>query len=408
MGPNIMSRSRFISSILLITSPSLVFACLWDYDTLKMERTRFPNSLELITGKFLRHSPEFYQWRIEDRLKRLKTDPKNVTLMDDLAVAYDKTKQHDKAIEIGLKTEEMQPGRYETAANLGTFYMHAGNFEEGLKWVDRALKINPDAHFGREKYQKILAEYLLSRRNGRTLSLPMAKVENLGIPSVHTIVEDTFAKFLAAKHPQYTDSDHAAALKGVQGMMRFANFESPILLEALASLLTEMTTTKAVNDSDAKLLAARALLKASYQMQDDRQKKAYRDMASRALYLQTPRTKSTQITLEEVEEPFKKELKEAQDWYAQLRAKEIAWIAEGKNPEAEFDKLYTTEPEMSGMDVDDPMSGDQRSVVAVIAGLVAIAVGSLLFVLIVQQSYRLWRRSRMKSLIEIPCGKFND
>ncbi len=41
---------------------ALLCACLWDTDTLQMERQRFPDALELITGKFLRHSREFYDW----------------------------------------------------------------------------------------------------------------------------------------------------------------------------------------------------------------------------------------------------------------------------------------------------------------------------------------------------------
>ena len=56
---------------LLLGLPTAVFACLWDYDTLKQERARFPETLELITGKFLRHSKEFYEWRIQDRLQKL-------------------------------------------------------------------------------------------------------------------------------------------------------------------------------------------------------------------------------------------------------------------------------------------------------------------------------------------------
>lgn len=35
-------------------------ACEWDYDTLQLERQRFPSALELVTGKFSRHTPEFY------------------------------------------------------------------------------------------------------------------------------------------------------------------------------------------------------------------------------------------------------------------------------------------------------------------------------------------------------------
>src|SRR6476646_9780391 len=98
------SRHLLAATLLatLLTS-SVALACLWDYDTIKMERARFPGTLELITGKFLRHSPEFYKWRIENRLKRLKADPTNAALLDDLAAAYDKTGQHDKAIETAQK-----------------------------------------------------------------------------------------------------------------------------------------------------------------------------------------------------------------------------------------------------------------------------------------------------------------
>ena len=71
--------------------PTLVSACLWDHDTLRQERQRFPDTLELITGKILRHSPEFYEWRIKDRLYKLEADPMNLAYYDDLAVAYEKT-----------------------------------------------------------------------------------------------------------------------------------------------------------------------------------------------------------------------------------------------------------------------------------------------------------------------------
>ena len=84
---------------IILGVPSAALACLWDYDTLQQERARFPAALELITGKFLRHSPEFYEWRIRDRLKKLETDPTNLAWHDDLAVAYEKTGRHAKAIE---------------------------------------------------------------------------------------------------------------------------------------------------------------------------------------------------------------------------------------------------------------------------------------------------------------------
>lgn len=137
--------------------PSSSRACLWDTDTLEMERQKFPTTLELITGKFLRHSPQFYQWRIDDRQKKLTADPERVEYYDDLAVAHDKLGRPEQAIELMLKKDQIKPGLYETHANLATFYIHAGDLQKGLEEVDKALAINPDAHFGREKYQKYLS-----------------------------------------------------------------------------------------------------------------------------------------------------------------------------------------------------------------------------------------------------------
>ena len=83
-------RRAAVATVAVALIPSLALACAWDYDTLKMERQRFPSALELITGKFLRHSPEFYEWRIRDSEAKLAADPNNLAYLDDLAVAYDK------------------------------------------------------------------------------------------------------------------------------------------------------------------------------------------------------------------------------------------------------------------------------------------------------------------------------
>src|SRR6185295_314833 len=115
-------------------------------------------ALELITGKFLRHSKEAYEWRIRDRTARLAADPNNLALLDDLAVAHQKVGNTARAIEVMTAADRLAPNRYETLANLGTFHILAGDLERGKALVDRALAINPDAHFGRERYQKWLVE----------------------------------------------------------------------------------------------------------------------------------------------------------------------------------------------------------------------------------------------------------
>lgn len=331
--------------IACIITAKTVTACLWDYDTLKMERQRFPTTLELITGKFIRHSPEFYQWRIKDRLNKLQSDPQNLPYLDDLAAAYDKVGQQQKAIDTMLAKERIKPGLYETQANLGTFYMHLGQWEKGLEHVNKALQINPNAHFGREKYQKYLAEYVVSCTSGGKLKLPLARLGEHGFSG-------NYALFLCSKlgTKNLDREQQQAAIKGVLGMMRFANHESPILLEALGSLLGDNTYYgTALPMEDGKQLSARAYLKASYHVEDKEAKQQYRKMAEYVLKYQTPHPNDVRaLPLSDLlERDFGKELSEAAAWYASVRENELGWIKSGQNPEQEFDRLYYVEPEVT-------------------------------------------------------------
>ncbi len=323
-------------------------ACLWDTDTLEQERSRFPSVLELITGKFLRHTPEFYEWRIRDRLRQLKDQPNKAWLADDLAVAYDKTEQQDKAIAVMLDVEKKTPGRYETAANLGTFYIHSGRLEEGLKQIERAIKINPHAHFGREIYQKLLVEYLLECRKGGQLPVPlsMAPAEN-GARGFALYVwrrKGGDRSWPGSLNFETTKNFHAEmdrAQTGVLGMMRFGHHDSPLLLEALGDLLGAGEAER-----DANWLAARAYLKASQGAKTEAARTAFRTLAIDRLQMQFPGT-DAQDKLNSVEEQLKQELKDAETWYDQVRTDELAWIQQGKNVDVQFAQKYYTEPQVA-------------------------------------------------------------
>ncbi len=319
----------------LFTQAAPSDACLWDLDTLLMERQRFPSALELITGKFLRHSEAFYRWRIQDRLTRIAAEPGNLALYDDLAAAHEKTGDAGNAIAVMLVKERLQPGKYETYANLGTFLAHSGDLENGAKVIDMAIQINPDAHFGREIYQKLLVEYVLSKGEGTSPRLPLNDAAREEPPSMFS-GKHGFAKFIEGKAP-----GGAKAVKGVLGMMRFGRHDSPVLLEALGDLLIGKDGPYGARktNEDAKQLAARAYLRASFGVKDPAAKRGYRRLAEMPLMMQQD-AKGRPMKLAALEESLLGELDKARQWYAGVERDEAEWIAKGLDPEREFDRKY--------------------------------------------------------------------
>jgi len=325
-------------------------ACLWDNDTLAMERERFPSALELITGKFLRHSPAYYEWRVEDRQQKLAALPGDapleevLPLRDDLAVALDKLGRHGEAIETGTETLDLQPGRYESVANLGTFLIHDGQLEKGLELIKEAIRINPDAHFGREKYQQYLVEYILYRRAEGDASLPLARNERSGPSSKIS----NFTGFISAREsgwepgmPIGKDKSWSGigpghreeALKGVLGMMRFGNFNSPILLEAVGELLQA---------SRSGILAVRAFKRAAELNPDDPARAEAIFFPHRMIVMGVQESRYDGIVAS-----LAGEMDEAQAYYEQIVADEKKWIEQGIDVDAAYAAKYYQDPSLS-------------------------------------------------------------
>lgn len=368
-----------LSTIVPILSLALLGAaapCLWDYDTLEQERARFPTTLELITGKFPRHSQAYYRWRVEDRTARMEAGAPTAELFDDLAVGYSKLGNDAKAIELMADKEERFPGLYETAANLGTFHLHAGHLEQGIEHIQRAIRINPDAHFGRETYQELLARYVLQQRGeGEATPIPLNPdlVHPIGRPTTNYWY---FVKAERGVTDEDQDAEIAAAAKGVLGMLRFGNHDSPVLLEALSDLLL------ANHRADAKRLAARALLKASYEVEDEKARMVYRAKAKAALETQTPGpNRHENIALDVVERTFATELEDAERWWKELEAKERYWIEAGNDVDARYGQAYLAK---ATPPINDDGAGRQRAFLrygGAVAGVTIVIAAGYLVVL---------------------------
>lgn len=394
-----LSRARLagragIAAALLMLSAGPALACLWDTDTIGMERRRFPGVNELIVGKFLRHSPEFYAARIKDRRARLaalgpddgsvgKGSEAHLALLDDLAVALDKTGKPEEAAGVMRQALALAPERYETHANLGTHLIHSGQYKEGLEHLKRAIAINPDAHFGRERYQIYVVEYVLARRESPTCriwdaeggervvlrtetspKLPLSGMTEsygraMGLDNIvdpderEQRPESGFVPWLAQHAPESdigSEEGLKAAVKGVLGMMRFGRHDSPVLLEVLGDLL--LTSSPSQSRLDAKLMAGRAYLMASRaEGLSDAVRAHYRKIAEGALAMQTPPgSSSSSIGLERVERDLEAELAEAKAFTDAIAAQERQWIAEGADVEQRFAEVYFEAPTLKAND----------------------------------------------------------
>jgi tetratricopeptide (TPR) repeat protein len=193
----------FLAASLL---PAATMACINDRDTLAFEKrnvdalSRVQNAptaeakaeaateiaLRAISGRFDRFPERYYRMRIE----RLEMLPKlTANEYDDLAVAYERLGQTDKALKILEKSKSVRKTKddeYRLLANRGTFMVHkwiaGGHSEKNIKFLNqanvdiaRALEINPNSHFGREKYQLYLQKTWFDAATGH--ELPMRHLE---------------------------------------------------------------------------------------------------------------------------------------------------------------------------------------------------------------------------------------
>jgi tetratricopeptide (TPR) repeat protein len=344
---------RGLSVVFFLVITSVTHACLWDWDTLQMERRRFPGTLEMITGKFVRHSRAYYEWRIQDRTKRMRSPAEDPALADDLAVAYSKLGRHAEGIALLEQVLAARPDRYETLANLGTIHMLAGDLKVGKEYIDRAVVINPAAHFGREKYQSLLAEYFLTKRKTPHPASEWPSV-------IHPKQACGFAEFVLQKqgyqtsYSSFDDSkatenmkaELAAAQKGVLGMMHFANYDSPFLLEALGDLLIAWPTY----GDDALQLAARAYYRVAQRSDNEKTKHEFKMAAALILeghkdyidyrHANPESDRGVETGLEKLSADLNRELAEAQAYFDSIAADERRWIAEGVNVDKAFANKY--------------------------------------------------------------------
>ncbi len=166
-----------------MSEPQRTNGCLWDYDTLAAEAKGLPATTEIYTGRFDRFPPLYYEMRLARVSEEMLTTPDDLDLYDNAGVSCDRLKRSDEAIEWMAKKrvvldemiaqgQDVSEHEYRYLANLGTFHIHRwlingadredmSDVEHARDLIAGAIDLNPDAHFGRERYQLLAIEWIL-------------------------------------------------------------------------------------------------------------------------------------------------------------------------------------------------------------------------------------------------------
>ncbi len=147
---------------------------------------RFAMVHDVLHEWFPKHGPAWYEARnrlTQQEIDMLPADdPKRWPLIDDLTVALDRLGKPAEAVPLMRAKLEAQQAKgvtgrelYTSYANLGTFLIHSNfamarngdaeaiqRFQEGIGFIRKSVEVNPDAHFGRERWQLAIAEFLLA------------------------------------------------------------------------------------------------------------------------------------------------------------------------------------------------------------------------------------------------------
>ena len=178
------TRFGLLLTFLCFGFPTLLPACLWDADTLADEKKSHPTMAAAILGNppDLGDPAKLRKRIAELNAKRRENDP---AWWNDLAGAHIRLGESKRAAELLESVIARFHDDYGVHANLGTAYHLLGRYAEAEKEIARDLEINPEAHFGLEKYHLALLQYL---------------VRDAKYQSRHVYVDEFTAGFFDARH----------------------------------------------------------------------------------------------------------------------------------------------------------------------------------------------------------------
>lgn len=156
-----MRRKVFILVFLAsLLAGADTLACIWDAETMIQERLAHPDMAKLILGE-PPAPPDSAPLR--KRIRDLTASPQtnDPAWWNNLAGAHLRLGEAKEAVALLETVTNRFPDDYGVHANLGTAYHLLGRYQDAEREIGRDLEINPDAHFGVERYHLALLQYLV-------------------------------------------------------------------------------------------------------------------------------------------------------------------------------------------------------------------------------------------------------
>ena len=243
-----------LSLLALLLVQGAAHACLNDRDTLAEEIKGLPDVVQVVTGRFERDPPLYYQMRLARVAAGLKAAPDLLPEYDDAGVACDRLGRDAEAIawmdrkrarlvRLNVTDPAVKEQWYRYNANVGTFWVHRwiragadrrriGEVRKARGYIAEAIKINPDAHFGREKYQLRVMDWIVKGRSYITPNTWMTVVD----PDGHARIARQTNPEAFFSQTASLDKDSTKALCGL--IMLGSAWESVDIFDALGHSLS--------------------------------------------------------------------------------------------------------------------------------------------------------------------------
>ena len=194
------------------------------------------------------------------------------------------------------------------------------------------------------------------------------------------VIEAKFGPQESETWPPEWKDEVRSATRGVMGMLHFADYKSPVLLQSLGDLLFVGEA-----EENATQLAARCYLRASEGTQDSAQRKTLRENARMILtFTENVQSSHDEVDFSDFEQQLAGEVKEGSSWFAAIEGNERKWITESRDVDREFAAMYYVSLDRTISDAEKQVQTEPKQVrlsqrqrenrVIVTAGLVCIGL----------------------------------